>query len=256
MHGDADGAGLIGDGAGDGLTNPPSSVGGELKTLGVVELFNSLDQTQITLLNQIEELHTTTHVTLGDGDHQTQVGLGQTLLSRVVALDDAHSQCGLLLGSQQRHAADLLEVHLNGVVDGDLLGGGAVVLLYLGFGILDAEIQILQIHVGKIVHHLDAVLLQLLVQLVHLLGVKVEQLHGVHNLLSGQLALAATQLHQIGDEGGLILFDGMLFGEDIYLGGGVGGLLNLGLLSLNLFFLTHSIVILSVIVFFFVKLPS
>ena len=45
MYGDADGTGLIGDGAGDGLTDPPCGVGGELVALGVVELFHGLDQT-------------------------------------------------------------------------------------------------------------------------------------------------------------------------------------------------------------------
>ena len=79
MHRDADGAGLVGDGAGDGLTDPPRGVGGELEALGVVELFHSLDQAQVALLDQIQELHAAAHIALGDGDDQTQVGLAQAL---------------------------------------------------------------------------------------------------------------------------------------------------------------------------------
>ena len=51
MHGDADGTGLIGNGAGDRLANPPGGVGGELVALGIVELLHRLDQAQIALLD-------------------------------------------------------------------------------------------------------------------------------------------------------------------------------------------------------------
>ena len=40
VHGDADGAGLVGDGSGDGLTDPPGGVGGELIALSVVKFFH------------------------------------------------------------------------------------------------------------------------------------------------------------------------------------------------------------------------
>ena len=50
VDGDADGAGLVGDGPGDGLTDPPGGIGGELKALGEVELLHGLDQAQVCLL--------------------------------------------------------------------------------------------------------------------------------------------------------------------------------------------------------------
>ena len=78
---DADGPGLVGDGPGDGLTNPPGSVGGELETLGAVKFFHCLDEAQVSLLDQIQKQHPPAHVTLGDGYHQTEVGLRQLLLS-------------------------------------------------------------------------------------------------------------------------------------------------------------------------------
>ncbi|MPN44828.1 hypothetical protein SDC9_192395 [bioreactor metagenome] len=53
VHRDTDGARLVGDGTGDSLTNPPGRIGREFKSLGVVKLFDSFNQTEITLLNQV-----------------------------------------------------------------------------------------------------------------------------------------------------------------------------------------------------------
>ena len=57
---------LIGDGAGNRLPNPPCRVGGEFITFGVVKLFDSLHQPHVAFLNQVEEVHSLTDVTLGD----------------------------------------------------------------------------------------------------------------------------------------------------------------------------------------------
>ncbi len=79
VHRDADGAGLVGDGPGDGLADPPRGVGGELEALRVVELLDRPHQTQVALLDEVEEQHAPADVALGDGHHQAQVGLGQLL---------------------------------------------------------------------------------------------------------------------------------------------------------------------------------
>ena len=80
VDGDPDGTGLIGNGAGDGLPDPPGGVGGELVALGVVEFLHGLDEAQVALLNQIQEQHAAAHIPLGNGHHQTEVGLCQLLL--------------------------------------------------------------------------------------------------------------------------------------------------------------------------------
>ena len=80
VHRDADGARLIGDGAGDGLANPPGGVGGELVSAAPVELVDALHEADIALLNQIEELQAVISVFLGDGDNQAKVRLRQLLL--------------------------------------------------------------------------------------------------------------------------------------------------------------------------------
>ena len=77
MHRDTDGARLIGDGAGDGLANPPGGVGGELVAAAVLELVDRLHQADVALLDQVQELQAAVRVLLGDGDDEAQVGLDQ-----------------------------------------------------------------------------------------------------------------------------------------------------------------------------------
>ena len=77
VHRDADGARLIGDGAGDGLADPPRGVGGELVAALVLELVHRLHQADVALLDQVEELQAAVRVLLRDGDHEAQVRLHQ-----------------------------------------------------------------------------------------------------------------------------------------------------------------------------------
>ena len=87
MNGDTDGARLVSNGASDGLTDPPRRVGRELVALGVVELFDGLDEAEVALLNEVEEQHAAAHVALSDGHDETQVCLGQALLGALSLLD-------------------------------------------------------------------------------------------------------------------------------------------------------------------------
>ena len=204
MHRDADGAGLVGNGAGDGLTDPPRCVGRELEALGVVELFHSLDQAQVTLLDQVQELHAAADVTLGDGNDQTQVGFAQALFG-FLALGAAglnfQGQVDLLLGGQQGHAADLFQVDLDGVVDGNAVGIQGVVEVVGAF--LSGAAQQAGVHIadGVIIDNLDTVALQFLVELFHLLHVQdvTALLHRVADLAVGQLAGTAAGLDQAAD---------------------------------------------------------
>ncbi len=68
VHRDADGAGLVRDGAGDGLTDPPGGIGREFVTATVLELVDRLHEADVALLDEVEELKTAVGVLLGDGD--------------------------------------------------------------------------------------------------------------------------------------------------------------------------------------------
>ena len=66
---------LVGDGARNGLADPPGGVGGKFVALAVVKLFHGLDQPQVAFLNQIQEQHAAAHIALGNGDDQAQIRL-------------------------------------------------------------------------------------------------------------------------------------------------------------------------------------
>ena len=80
MHRNADGPRLIGDGAGDGLADPPGRIGRELVAPAVLELVDRLHQADVAFLDKIEELEAAVGVLLGDRDDEAQVGLDHFLL--------------------------------------------------------------------------------------------------------------------------------------------------------------------------------
>ena len=77
---DPDGAGLVGEGAGHGLADPPGRVRRELVAAGVVELLDRPDQAEVALLDEVEHGQAAADVPLGDGDDEAQVRLDQPAL--------------------------------------------------------------------------------------------------------------------------------------------------------------------------------
>ena len=75
VHRDADGARLVGDGAGDGLANPPGGVGGKLVAAAILEFLDRLHQAHVAFLDQVEEGEAAVGVFLRDGNDEAQVGL-------------------------------------------------------------------------------------------------------------------------------------------------------------------------------------
>src|SRR5262245_51996055 len=100
VHGNADGAGLVGDRAGDGLADPPGRVGRELVAAAILELVDGLHQADVAFLDQVEELQTTVRVLLRDRDHQPKIRLDHLLLGLrgldLTGLDDGHDALDLV----------------------------------------------------------------------------------------------------------------------------------------------------------------
>ena len=222
MHGDTDRARLIGHRAGNRLTNPPRGVGGELVALRVVELFDRTDQTEVTLLDQVQELHATPGVALGQGHDQAEVGLEQVVLRLLAVLGqevqlaalaaghlvglvlqlvlgvqaglDAAGQVDFLLGVQQGNLADLLEVVLDGVGgragDGHLLDG---LVRFVGIGddesTLDVDAGVRALAQCGTLGDLRVFLLRVFLGLGHVLVVRVSLEFGILEILAGGLEL-------------------------------------------------------------------
>ncbi|ALM39323.1 hypothetical protein SFR_2708 [Streptomyces sp. FR-008] len=151
VDGEPDGAGLVRDGAGDGLPDPPGGVRGELEALGVVELLDGADQAGVPLLDEVEQGEAAAWVAAGHGDDEAEVGPDEDVLGPLplgdegfqllagssggVAVDlavedlpgvdtglDGLGQLHFLRGVQQRCAGDLVEIHAHKVAVGDLAG--------------------------------------------------------------------------------------------------------------------------------------
>ncbi len=84
VHRDADGAGLVGDGAGDRLANPPGGVGRELVAAAIFVLVDRPHQAGVAFLDQVEEGQAAVAVLLGDRDDQPQVAARQLALGVLV----------------------------------------------------------------------------------------------------------------------------------------------------------------------------
>ena len=72
----ADGARLVGNGARDGLANPPDGVGGKFVAAAILEFLDAFHQADVAFLNQIEERLAAVGVFFGDGNDEAQIGLG------------------------------------------------------------------------------------------------------------------------------------------------------------------------------------
>ena len=204
VHRDTDSAGLVGDGARDGLTNPPRCVGGELESLCIIELFNSLDEAEIALLNEVKELHATAEIALRDADDKTQVRFGKALLCGFVAVLDGDGKAHFFFGGKQRHAADLFQVNFDRVIDGDAFhahAGIKIVRICAGY---IGKVDVINLDIAEVIDNLNAVRFQRIIEFFNVLRVEIQFADGVENLLCGELAFAFAELNQIADHGFLI----------------------------------------------------
>ena len=101
VRGQTHGPGVVGDGAGYGLTDPPRRVSGEAVAHLGVELLDGPDQACVPLLDQILEEHATPPVLLGDGDDQPQVRLDELLTGPHVAPAGTPGEILLLVRIEQ-----------------------------------------------------------------------------------------------------------------------------------------------------------
>jgi hypothetical protein len=77
---EAHGAGLVGDGAADRVTDPPAAVGREAEALAVVEAVDGLHQADVALLDEVLQRQAAVVEAAGDGDDEAQVGLDEGVL--------------------------------------------------------------------------------------------------------------------------------------------------------------------------------
>ncbi len=121
MHRHTDGSGLVRQGSGHRLPNPPCRIGRQLEALLRIELLYTLDQAQISLLHKVQKAHAAAGIALGNGNHKSKICLNEALLRHLIALLLPCCQTELLLCTQQRHGADLLQIHPHRILGADSL---------------------------------------------------------------------------------------------------------------------------------------
>src|SRR5581483_5525716 len=104
IDGDADGAALIDDGAGDGAAYPPGRVGAEAVAFVRVEFLDGADQADVAFLDEVGERDAAHAVLLGDGDDEAEVRLGQFVFGLLVAALNGAGQTDLFVGGEQLRA--------------------------------------------------------------------------------------------------------------------------------------------------------
>jgi hypothetical protein len=107
---EADGARVVGYGAGNGLADPPRRVGGEAVAHLGVELLDGPDQAGVPLLDEVLEGHAAPAVLLGDRDDEPQVGLDEPPAGLPITLMGAPAEVLLLVGFEQAAASDPAQV--------------------------------------------------------------------------------------------------------------------------------------------------
>ena len=115
VDGQADRPPLVRERPGDRLADPPGRVGRQLEPELPVELLDRADETEISFLDQVQQRDAGLRVVPRDRHHESQVGLDELPLRRLVARVLAARQLPLLLGGQQPAVADRADVELQRV---------------------------------------------------------------------------------------------------------------------------------------------
>ena len=82
----------------------------------MVKLVNSLDKTEITFLNEIEELHTSAEIPFGNADDKSEISFGKSFFSGDVAVGDFFCQFCFFFGGKQGNSAYFFEVYFDRIV--------------------------------------------------------------------------------------------------------------------------------------------
>ena len=173
VYRDTDGSCLIGNGTGNGLSDPPCRICGEFEAFMEVEFFNGFDQTQITLLNQIQEQHTAANISFCDTYYQTQVCFCQFFLRRFAfraAFFHFSCQFDFFFCCQQRHFTDLFQIHTHGVIDVDPFGQCQIQFFFNFFFCFD------------IPEDINALTFQIFIDLIDTIGIQIQFCQMIHDL--------------------------------------------------------------------------
>ena len=85
-------------------------IGDEFETAGFVELLGGLDQSEVSLVDQVRKAQSLILVLFGDGNHEAQVRFGKFFQGLLVSFLDSLGEFHLFLHRDKLLLADLLQV--------------------------------------------------------------------------------------------------------------------------------------------------
>ena len=113
------------------LSDPPRSISTEFKSFMIIKLFYCLNQSQISLLNQVKEQHATTNISFCNTYYQTQVCFCQSLLCLLVPICHSFGQFNFFFCRQKRHLSNFLQIHTYRIFNTDSIWYRKINLLYI-----------------------------------------------------------------------------------------------------------------------------
>lgn len=116
VDGEADGLGLVGEGAFDGLLDPPGGVGGELAAFVGVEALDGFHEADVAFRDEVEQGEAVVGVVLGDFDDEPEVGSDHVGAGSGVAYLDAVGELNFLIGGEEGGFSDFSEVDFDAAV--------------------------------------------------------------------------------------------------------------------------------------------
>ena len=114
MNGEADGFTLVGEGAADGLFDPPAGVGTEFNSTARLESFDRFHQTEVTFGDEVENWQATVFVVGGKFDHEAEVGLDHQFAGTTFSLADTAGNGEFLCAVEEGSFADASEIGVQG----------------------------------------------------------------------------------------------------------------------------------------------
>ena len=212
MDRDADGPGLVGNGAGNGLADPPCRIGTEFIAFAVVEFVDGFQQAQVPFLDEVQEQHAPADIAFGNADDEAQVGIGQFLLGNragfdvffcrigSIALFNGLGQGNFFCRRQQGDAADFFQVHADRVIDIDAFRYAEVDIVQIRhFFCIFIIYIIVFIHGIIFADDVDALVGKDFVHLIDLVRRQFVFFHEVHDFCIGQAAFLLPHLQELLD---------------------------------------------------------
>ena len=112
----ADGAGLIHDGAFDRLPNPPGCVGGKTESAFRIELFDCMYKPEVAFLDEVEQRQTPIEIPARYFHNQAQIAFDHSTTCRFVPSLCTPREINFFLGRQQRRDSYFIQIQAGSIV--------------------------------------------------------------------------------------------------------------------------------------------